>query len=159
VDEILIVADTELLLQDDTELLIETLPGTAELVETSTQGPPGPPGSALAQAIAAASVNGHRAITFDEGGGVRHADCTDPLDGYVFGISLNAAATGENVDVRLMGTLEHLGWSFTPEAQVYLGLDGAITQTVPVSAVFIKPLGYALTPTRILLALQPAIHL
>jgi hypothetical protein len=44
VDEILIVADTELLLQDDSELLIETLPGTAELVETSTQGPPGPPG-------------------------------------------------------------------------------------------------------------------
>ena len=131
----------------------------ARVVKAVESGPPGPPGSALVQATAASAINGHRAITFDDGGRVRHADCTLPNDSYVFGISLNAANTGENVDVRITGTLEHIGWTFTPGGAIYLGVSGVLVQTLPIDVVLIKRLGVALSATRIQIDLQPTIYL
>jgi hypothetical protein len=75
----------------------------------------------------------------------------------VAGITIGASSSGASVGLLSSGVLEHTGWTFTTDLPVFLGLAGAITQTLPPAAVFSKVLGVAVSPTRISIDFQPAI--
>ena len=60
-------------------------------------------------------------------------------------------STGE---VTRLGPITNAGWSWTPGATLWLGVDGAITETMPSAGNYAKPLGYAETATTIWLAPQ-----
>lgn len=123
------------------------------------QGPQGLSGTSVAVYPAAAAVSGHVAITLDSLGKVIPASADVPAHRLVAGITTGAAVTDASTEVVSSGIIEHIGWAFTPGATVFLGLNGAIVQTVPPTAVFSKVLGVAVTPTRISLDFQPAIFL
>lgn len=160
-DEVLIVEETELLLQGtpDPELLVADVPGPVELVELVTQGPAGPPGN-VAHYAAAATVQGHKAVSVAADGRLVLADAMTPLHlGTVAGVSTNAAMAGEDVAVRTGDLIEHPGWSFAPDAPVFVGAAGALVQAAPPGAAWLQVLGWARSPTTLLVALQPPIQL
>lgn len=123
------------------------------------QGPQGLSGTSVAAYPAAVSVGGHLAITLDSLGKITPADASIAAHRLVAGVTTGAAVADASVEVVSTGIVEHLGWAFTPGLPVFLGLAGAIVQTVPPTAVFSKVLGVAVTPTRISLDFQPAIFI
>lgn len=135
-----------------------------QVIEVAEQGPPGPAGggggSGDLQVVAAVAVSGHVAAVLNAAGAAVPADPLNALHGAaVVGITRGAAALGNSVALVSQGSLEHLGWTFTPNLPVYLGASGALVQTAPVGASFLKVLGMAQSATRMTVSLQPAIFI
>lgn len=111
--------------------------------------------------LAAATVNGLRAVMLAAGGGVRHLDCTDPANAdNALGVSLGAAITGDSVTVRVGGAIDEASWTWTPLEAVYATGDGLLTQTVPTSpgSAFMLRIGFAETATRLFVDLGEPIY-
>lgn len=142
---------------------LELLPPPREVavvLQPILRGPKGDAGSSLESYVAAAAMSGHKAVTLDGTGQAIVADCRMAVHAAaVLGVSIGAAAAGSPVTVRGIGLIELSGWGLIPGLPVYLGESGALVQAVPSSALFIKPVGYALTSSAVLVDLQPAIFL
>lgn len=142
---------------------LELLPPPAAIqaeLQPILRGPKGDAGSALSSYPAAAALSGHVAVTLDALGQAVAADCrTAAHAATVLGATTGAAAAGADATVMSEGFLTSPGWGLTPGLPVYLGEAGALVQVVPPSALFIKPLGYAVSSTAVLIDLQPAIFL
>jgi hypothetical protein len=125
------------------------------------QGPSGPPGSAggeTAVYVANGAISGHVVVAETAPGTVVPASADNLAHAlHVAGVSTNAASGGGNVTVQRQRSLTHSGWAFTAGQPVYLGLAGALVQTVPVGALFIQVVGVALTSTSLLVAIQPPV--
>lgn len=122
------------------------------------QGPAGPAGSTKTPYPAAVSVSGHAAMLADAAGLAAPADATVPAHlGAVVGVSLNAALAGATVIVQGSGLIEHSGWTWTPDLPVFLGAAGALVQVPAAGAVFLQVLGWARSPTRLLVSPQPPV--
>lgn len=74
------------------------------------------------------------------------------------GIALNAADPGEQVTIQRSGSLEDSNWNWVDGERVYLGLNGTLTQTVPVVG-YQQLIGTAVSTKRILLNIQDPIEL
>lgn len=143
-----------------TVLVLPPAPVSLVSAGQGLQGVPGPAGAAGAAVVAyptAQAVSGHVAIVLDALGQCLPADCANATHHAVAGITTQAATLGQSVEVTSRGPLEHSGWVFTPGLPVFLGLAGALTQSLPGTAVFSKVLGVAVSPTRISVDFQPAI--
>lgn len=164
-EEVLIVSDVEVLVvtEDIPELLDAT--EATEVYEVAEQGPSGPPGrdgvnSPLQYYTAAVALSGHIAVTLNTSGLATPADCrTESHAAALAGATIGAAEAGASAIVRQTGLLESPGWGLTPDLPVYLGESGALVQTVPSSALFVKQIGRALSSTSVLIDIQPAIFL
>lgn len=126
-------------------------------------GAPGAPGPAAGEGAVyttAAALSGHRAIAVDAAGEAIYASCDSLSDALrIAGVSLNAAALGDEITVQSAGLVEHSGWAWTPGQPVFVGIGGALTQSLPVGAVFSRVVGQAVSATRLLVDLQPPIVL
>lgn len=130
-------------------------------------GPQGPPGVAgaggggLESYTAGATVNGHRVIVTNASGQAVHADnATAAHANAATKISVGAALVGQTVQVQLVGRITEPSWSWTPGGTIYVGADGVLTQTTPVSpAVFSKVVAVAETATRILIVQESPVIL
>lgn len=170
--EILIIAETEVLIESDvvTETLTETETEViveeevvTELLETAEQGPPGPrgvpgpAGDAQTVPVGPSPLSGHTIVAADANGELIYADASNAAHRFaVLGLIDSAYSPGEDAVVQTGFIVEHLGWTWTP-GPVFLGLGGAIVQTVPGSAVFCQVVGLALSATRVLVDIQPPI--
>lgn len=123
-------------------------------------GPAGPPGGSGTSFVTAEAVGGHLVLALNAAGLAFRASADVSSHALrVAGLSLSAAAAGDAVTVQSAGYVEHSGWTFTADAPVYLGLNGALVQAVPAGAAFVQVIGKALSSTRLLVALQPPIVL
>lgn len=105
---------------------------------------------------AGASVIAYKVVTTDASGLATHA--SSGQQGHanrVAGIAINSANPGDLVVAQTEGAMDNAGWSWTPGALLYLGLDGAIV-TAPQGA-FYQTVGYAQTTTRIIVRLGRSI--
>jgi hypothetical protein len=124
------------------------------------RGEPGPAGSPLESYTAATALSGHLAVTLDALGRATAADCrTAGHAASVLGVTVGAVTAGNAATVRASGLLESPGWGLAPDQPVYLGESGALVQSIPVSALFTKPIGRAVSATAVLIDIQPAIFL
>lgn len=137
-----------------------------ELIEVALQGPPGgagpagAPGGALLTGTAGAALSGHMAVAYDDAGMLVYASAADPEHAFTLaGVTTGAAGSGASVTVQRNDVLTHSGWAWTPGAAVFLGIDGALVQTLAPGSLFLKPIGLALTATRLMLSIQPAMFL
>ncbi|WP_261365333.1 collagen-like protein [Anatilimnocola floriformis] len=88
------------------------------------------------------------------GGKAVHADKdTSSHAGVVRGILLNAPAQNATARIQIYGPLTHDGWTWTPTGDIYIGNDGQLTQTQPVTG-FIRRIAVADTATRIFIQMQ-----
>ena len=155
--------DTELLIIDDESEIIIEVDTDVEVLEAAAQGPrgpqgiPGPAGGATTVTVGATPLSGHSAVAADSAGLLIKADCTNPAHrGAVLGLLANAYSPGDQAVVQTAFTLEHAGWTWAP-GPVFVGAAGQLTQTLPVGAVFSQVVAHALSPTLVLVDVQPPI--
>ena len=155
--------DTELLIIDDESEIIIEVDTDVEVLEVAAQGPrgpqgvPGPAGGATTFTVGATPLSGHSAVAVDAGGMLIKADCTNPAhQGAVLGLLANAYSPGDQAVVQTAFTLEHAGWTWTP-GPVFVGTAGQLTQALPIGAVFSQVVAHALSPTLVLVDVQPPI--
>ena len=157
VEEIQILAQ-----QPDDSVLVDeveavSVVAVAEQGPRGPQGVPGPAGGATTVTVGATPLSGHSAVAVDAGGMLIKADCTNPAhQGAVLGLLANAYSPGDQAVVQTAFTLEHAGWTWTP-GPVFVGAAGQLTQTLPVGAVFSQVVAHALSPTLVLVDVQPPI--
>lgn len=136
------------------ELLV-TNDETLVLLEVAAQGPVGPPGpaglsgGAALAAIAGEALGGHRAVVLDAAGQAFYADRLTPSHfGRLAGITTGAAVLGASVTLAMSGVVIEPSWSWTPNAPVFLGSTGLLTQTLPIGG-FLQVVGMALNATTL----------
>lgn len=157
VEEIQILAEQT----DDSVLVSES--EVIEVVAVAEQGPrgiqgiQGPAGGTTTVTVGATPLSGHSAVAVDAAGLLIQADCTNPAHrGAVLGLLANAYSPGDQAVVQTAFTLEHSGWTWSP-GPVFVGTAGQLTQTLPVGAVFSQVVAHALSPTLVLVDVQPPI--
>lgn len=157
VEEIQILAEQA----DDSVLVSES--EVIEVVAVAEQGPrgiqgiQGPAGGTTTVTVGATPLSGHSAVAVDAAGLLIQADCTNPAHrGAVLGLLANAYSPGDQAVVQTAFTLEHSGWTWSP-GPVFVGAAGQLTQTLPVGAVFSQVVAHALSPTLVLVDVQPPI--
>lgn len=157
VEEIQILAQQpdDSVLVDEVEVV--NVVAVAEQGPRGIQGVPGPAGGATTVTVGATPLSGHSAVAADAAGLLIKADCTNPAHrGAVLGLLANAYSPGDQAVVQTAFTLEHAGWTWTP-GPVFVGTAGQLTQTLPVGAVFSQVVAHALSPTLVLVDVQPPI--
>lgn len=124
------------------EVVIEVIDGS---LIPGPVGPPGAGGGGTVSKLASGAVGGRRIVRNVDATHVAHASAlTLAHVDDVLGLSLGAAADGDSLDVMYEGDVTEPAWNWTPLETIYLGTNGALTQTVPDSpAVFSLPVGYA----------------
>jgi len=102
---------------------------------------------------AGTTVSGQRVVVRGAAG-VLYADSSNPAHaGAVLGVTNGAALAGTEVDVVERGAVDDAGWSWTPYQPLWLNGVGLISGTPPSSG-FSCQIGFALTATRIYVAVQ-----
>jgi hypothetical protein len=127
----------------------------------AAQGPDGPPGPAGATTLACTAgedVSGNRMVTYDALSAVVYASSASASAHAVLGMTLGAALAGAAVSVQTYGKVVEPSWSWTALAPVYLGTDGALSQTPPITGYCVR-LGFALDAHTLMLAIEPALKL
>ena len=156
--------DTELLIIDDESEIIIEVDTDVEVLEAAAQGPrgpqgiPGPTGGAAFIRQSDGPLSALRVVWEDALGVVRPLDAGDEdhID-LVSGLTLTAAASAGPVTVQRFGPVDDAAWAWTP-GLVYLGANGALTQTPPVDG-FDLLIGAAVSATRLILDFQNPIEL
>lgn len=157
VEDILILADQpdDSVLVDEVEVV--SIVAVAEQGPRGIQGIQGPAGGTTTVTAGATPLSGHSAVAVDAAGLLIQADCTNPAHrGAVLGLLANAYSPGDQAVVQTAFTLEHSGWTWSP-GPVFVGTAGQLTQTLPVGAVFSQVVAHALSPTLVLVDVQPPI--
>lgn len=154
--------DVSVVTADSTDIVVvePDVLRNVEILTTGEQGPPGRDGSSLSGVIsmtAAITLSGHRAIRSDGTGQATYASNTDVGDGNaVLGISTGSALAGATVDVQYAGSLIEPSWNWTPNAPVFCGANGVLTQAAPVTG-FALIVGVAIAPTVLALGVKQPI--
>lgn len=98
------------------------------------------------------TITAYQVVTTNLAGDIVTADAgTVEHQGRVIGVALNSAITGATVAIADSGVVTNAGWSWTPHAVLYVGLNGTIS-TEQVGA-FSQNLGYSISATEIFIRL------
>jgi hypothetical protein len=151
------VADEIVTLDSDT---ITSVVGATriEIIELAIQGPPGAPGNTALTAIAAVALSGHRALALNGEGFAVYASSDDWTAQAIIGISQHAGEAGAEITVQDSSAM---GWpanDLTPQAPVFLGLNGMLTQTVPMIG-WLRCLGFAVDTDLLMIDIGPTFSL
>lgn len=142
--------------------VIEVEAGDIEVVEVAEQGLPGPPGvagGATIERLAGTALSALRVVWEDPSAAVRTLDYRDAehID-RIAGVTVTAAeSAGVSVFVQRSGVIDAAGLGLVP-GRVFLGVDGALTQTEPAEG-FDVLIGYATDTTRLYVDIQDNIQI
>jgi len=155
------MATSEVLVDSQTETVVDTTEVLTILRECGEQGPPGPagqPGEASVQFPAGEAIGGHRAVRLIAGR-VYYADNTELTGANVLlGVSKGAAVEDALVTIQTLGLMTEPSWAWAPDQPVFVGVNGLLTQAVPVAG-FSLMVGFATSPTQIFIGLKMPIIL
>lgn len=122
-------------------------------------GRDGAPGGRVVKTVVG-PLSGSRIVRLLADG--EHVDVASPLDAThartIVGVTLTSAtAAEETVEIVRVGEVEDSAWSFQPGRAVFVGVGGAPTQQLEASWVFMRVVGVAVTPTKMLVDLRPPV--
>lgn len=106
---------------------------------------------------AAVNLSALRAITTDGSGNAVYASNDTLSNAVVVGLTETAANAGSAVSVRTAGIVTDANWTWT-KGPVFLGTNGALTQTAPSGGAIVVQLGRAITATQLLIDIEPTIQ-
>lgn len=99
--------------------------------------------------MAAETINQFQAVAVHTDGLAYRADSSNLADSdRVIGIAATSATVGNSITVQQIGSMNNLGWSWTPGQSVYLGLTGALV-TSPNIGLFELPMGTTISATEL----------
>ncbi|MDR6886151.1 MULTISPECIES: hypothetical protein [Variovorax] len=154
-------ASDEIVTVDGEDTVIVTREPEITLIDVGTQGPPGPPGemgAAYVEFPAAVPLGGNRVVRVLAGEAV-YADHTTVADAnLVLGITRGAVAAGALAQIQTGGLMTEPSWAWTPDAPVFVGPVGTLTQVPPATG-FNLIVGVATSPTQIFIGARMPIVL
>lgn len=106
---------------------------------------------------AAQNISALRAITTDGNGKAVYATNATASGSVVIGISTTSGSTGANINIQTAGTLSDASWNWS-NGLVWLGTNGALTQTAPTNGAYIVPVGRAYNSTTIIVDIDNSIQ-
>lgn len=109
-------------------------------------------GTLFVKGIAGEALPGVTPVMAGDDGLFYVADMDDPDQAESFvGFTDRDYSAGTEATVQFTGAIENEDWTWDPQGRIYLGSDGALTQTKPTSG-RILTVGFALTATMLLIA-------
>lgn len=144
------------------DITVDVAAETVVIGTAAEQGPRGPAGGSTSYPAGSLTpLSGHKVVKLTADGTLVYADCRSAFDALtMIGVITNAVNPGDTVIPVSEGIVTHLGWAWTPNQPIFLGIDGDLTQVLPGTAVFVKRLGLALSSTSIALNFtSPAINI
>lgn len=147
------------------QTLVETKPQVVtvfDFAHRGQKGDKGDAGSAGITRLAAIALGGHRLVMNSTDGGLIYASNDVAQSAYtILGITMGAAVVNAPVDVQGFGLMTEPTWAWVPNAPIYLGTNGLLTQVVPSAptALFSLVVGFAISATAIFLNLHEAIYI
>lgn len=100
--------------------------------------------------VAGQNLSALRAVTTNNTGEVVYADNSTVANAQVVGLTYTSAAVGSAVMVITYGLVSDPSWTWT-KGDVFLGVNGYLTQTAPTGGAVIAYVGRAITPTQLLI--------
>lgn len=139
--------------------LYHTTSSIEEVVAGGIQGPPGIPGTStqFEYVVAGQVLGGNRAVTTNLQGQLVYPDPASTTS-RVYGLTMHSALQGELVTVQIAGTQTEPSWSWDVTKPVFVGLNGVLTQTVPITGQTLV-VGYPNSPTKLFIDRQPPIYM
>lgn len=99
--------------------------------------------------VASEALGGHRAVVLTESGRAVYADCTNTKHiGRLSGVTTGAGVANSVLSIIPFGLMTEPSWSWVPDAPVFLGLAGALTQSKPTNG-FQQVVGISLSTTTL----------
>ncbi len=130
----------------DRNIVIEAPPQHI-IVEVGIQGPPGPPGLSRISGVAGTALSGHRAVVAGTDGKFYYASSADAGHaGRVAGITAGAVTGGDAAEIQTYGVVMEPSWNWDMMKNIYLGVDGALTQTAPDAGIVVR-MGFPMSAT------------
>jgi hypothetical protein len=112
-------------------------------------GPAGQPGGTV-QRVTAAALSGHRVVTPLNDGTVDYADATNTAHAArPMWLTTSAWLQGATATLTAAGPVAEPTWSWTPGQPIYLGANGALTQTPIPGAAFVLIVAEVIDATTI----------
>lgn len=113
------------------------------------------------QKLSNAAISAGRVVRYVDATHVGYADAnTLAHASQVAGISATATGGAEQqLTVLLLGTASDNGWAWTPGQPVFVGANGALTQTFNPAWAWLVQVGVAISPTQIAIDLTDAVRL
>lgn len=102
---------------------------------------------------AAENLGAYRAVGYD---GLYTQPDADSLAAYA-GVTRMATITGDPINVVRSGLITEGGWSWTPDAPMFIGANGILTQTQPTAGNPVRRIGWAISATELNLDPYPII--
>ena len=115
----------------------------------------------VATYTAGIALSGQRAVVLNSSKQLIYATNSDVTHAVkILGITLGAALAGGSIAVQREGVLNEVSWTWTPGLPIFLGDNGALTQTPPASpSKFSITLGFAEDATTMLVSIGTPINL
>lgn len=107
--------------------------------------------------VASDSISALRCITTDGSGLAKYATPDTLANSVVIGISTTSGIAGDTITVKTTGELSDASWNWSKGA-IYLGTNGALTQTAPSGGAFVVHVAKAITATKILIDIDTIIQ-
>jgi len=107
--------------------------------------------------VASISLSALRCITTDGSGLAKYATPDTLANSVVIGISTTSASTGQNITIKTSGQITDASWNWTKGA-IYLGANGALTQTAPTGGSIIVHVAKAITATTLIIDIDTIIQ-
>lgn len=102
------------------------------------------------------NLSGRRVVRAGTDGRAYYADAADPSDaGRALGITTGAAVEDDDATIRWRGSMIESSWAWTPNAPIFVGSNGTLTQSPPAAPgqAFSQRVAYAVTTTEIVVDL------
>jgi len=143
VTDIVEVSDREYVIIGDD--IVTTVDGESAvtIVSDAIQGPPGAVGERGESGISAplsflyqtaGAISGHRIVLLNDGGKVDYASSGSATHAQrIVGMTTHAAIQGDSINVQKFGDVTEPSWNWQTDKPVYLGIDGVLTQSVPLA--------------------------
>lgn len=117
-------------------------------------GPPGPAGPAGGSTVtyaAGENLSAGRVVVVDtlEAWYFQNTDTTHV--GRAFGITTTSATAGNNVTIQVSGLVQDAAFTFTADTPLWVGADGEVFNTQPVTGVIIQKAGVAYEDKKLLI--------
>lgn len=161
---VVVTENSNLVVSEPTENPVVSGEKETMVVVAGQSGPPGPRGPAgIAGTQFERSTSGPMSalrIVWEDADGLVHVLDKDDGDhiGLIAGLTITATGTAGAVTVQRAGPVDDDAWAWVASGPIWLGDSGIPTQTPPTAGYDVQ-IGYAVSPTRIYLDIQPPINL
>lgn len=134
------------------EATLSNLPSiTVEMLGSGPPGPAGPAGGSTIIYAAGQNLSTGRVVIIDDLEAWYFQNTNSAHVGRAIGITTTSATTGNNVTIQVSGVVQDAAFGFTADKTVWVGADGEIFDTQPITGVIIQKAGVAAEDKKLLI--------